>query len=97
MQAAGVPASKVQDASHLTGEDPQLRHRGSFVDLPSDVFGTQHIEGFPAHLHDASGEPIELVYRASPYYGEHTFEVYRELLGMDEVDVAEGMGDGLFA
>ena len=51
LQAAGVPAAKVQDAAHLTGEDPQLRHRGAFLDLPSELFGIQHIEGFPARLH----------------------------------------------
>jgi crotonobetainyl-CoA:carnitine CoA-transferase CaiB-like acyl-CoA transferase len=96
LQAAGVPASKVQDASHLTGEDPQLAHRGSFLDLPSEMFGTQHIEGFPARLHDTSGAPIELEYRATPYYGEHTFDVYREVLGLDEIEIAERMGDGLF-
>ncbi|MFT3855078.1 MAG: CoA transferase [Ilumatobacteraceae bacterium] len=96
LQAAGVPASKVQDASHLTGEDPQLAHRGSFLDLPSEMFGVQHIECFPARLHDASGAPIELEYRATPYYGEHTFDVYREVLGLDEVEIAERMGDGLF-
>jgi crotonobetainyl-CoA:carnitine CoA-transferase CaiB-like acyl-CoA transferase len=96
LQAVGVPASKVQDASHLTLEDPQLAHRGSFVDLPSEMFGAQHIEAFPAHLRDASGAPIELDYRATPYYGEHTFDVYRELLGMNELEIVEGMGDGLF-
>ena len=40
--------------------------------------------------------PIELAYRATPYYGEHNFELYGELLGMDEIEVAEHMGDGLF-
>jgi hypothetical protein len=31
------------------------------------------------------------------YVGEHNFEVYVELAGFDEVEVAEGMGDGLFS
>ena len=96
LQAAGVPAAKVQDAAHLTGEDPQLRHRGAFLELPSELFGIQHVERFPAHLTDASGAPIELTYRATPYYGEHTFALYGELLGMDEIEVAEHIGDGLF-
>ena len=43
------------------------------------------------------GEELTLEYRASPYFGEHTFEVYAGLLGMDEVEIAERMGDGLFA
>ena len=96
LQAAGVPAAKVQDASHLTGEDPQLRHRGTFVDVPSDVFGVQHLERFPAALHELGGAAITLEYRASPYFGEHTFSAYSALLGMDDVEIAEHMGDGLF-
>ena len=60
------------------------------------MFGIQHIEAFPARLHDADGRPIGIDYRATPYYGEHTFDIYSELLGMDEVEIAEGMGDGLF-
>lgn len=97
LQAAGVPAAKVQDASHLTGDDPQLRHRGSFADLPSSLFGTQHVECFPAHLSDADGTSIGLDYRATPYFGEHSFEIYGELLGMDETEIAEAIGDGLFS
>jgi hypothetical protein len=31
------------------------------------------------------------------YVGEHNFEVYVELAGLDEVAIAEGMADGLFS
>ena len=30
------------------------------------------------------------------YIGEHNFDVYRDLAGMSEDDIAVGMGDGLF-
>jgi hypothetical protein len=34
---------------------------------------------------------------AAAYAGEHNFEVYPELLDIDEAAVAEAMGEGLFA
>ena len=33
----------------------------------------------------------------SPYLGEHNFEVYGELLGLDEGEIAVGMAEGLFS
>ena len=48
-------------------------------------------------LHDAYGSELMLDYRPSPYMGEHNFEVYARLLGFDDVEIAERMGDGLFA
>ena len=54
------------------------------------------MDRFPAVLRDADGTELTLEYRASPYLGEHNFEVYGKLLGMDEGEIAERMGDGLF-
>ena len=96
LQAAGVPAYAVQDAEDLTGRDPQLRHRDWVVTLDSGVFGRQHVDRFPARLHDVDGTELEISYRASPYLGEHNFDVYAGLLGLDVGDIAERMGDGLF-
>jgi crotonobetainyl-CoA:carnitine CoA-transferase CaiB-like acyl-CoA transferase len=97
LQAAGVPAGLVQNAAHLTGSDPQLAHRNWLVDMPSDVWGTQHTDRFPARWYDAEGHEVTLEYRASPGLGEQNFEVYPELLGWDEGRVAEAMADGLFS
>ncbi len=96
LQGAGVPAALVQNAAHLTGSDPQLRHRDWVVSVESGIWGTQHMDRFPAELRDANGDQLALTYRASPYLGEHNFEVYAELLGLDEGEIAERMGDGLF-
>jgi crotonobetainyl-CoA:carnitine CoA-transferase CaiB-like acyl-CoA transferase len=95
LQEVGVAAYAVQDAPHLTGQDPQLAHRRWVVDVDSPILGTQHTDRFPAELSDAAG-PIELRYAHSPYLGEHSFEVAGELLGLDEAAVAERIGDGLF-
>ena len=40
---------------------------------------------------------MALSYRHSPYLGEHNFEVYEALAGLDASDVAERMGTGLFS
>jgi crotonobetainyl-CoA:carnitine CoA-transferase CaiB-like acyl-CoA transferase len=97
LQRVGVPASVVQNADDLTQHDPQLRHRDWIVTLESGLFGHQHVDRFPARMRDADGTELQLVYRASPYLGEHNFDVYGDLLGLDVGEVAERMGDGLFA
>jgi crotonobetainyl-CoA:carnitine CoA-transferase CaiB-like acyl-CoA transferase len=96
LQAAGIPAAVVQNAADLTGEDPQLRHRDWVVEMASAVFGVQHTDRFPATLTDSNGEELAIGYRPSPYLGEHNFDVYATLLGLDEGEIAERIGDGLF-
>jgi crotonobetainyl-CoA:carnitine CoA-transferase CaiB-like acyl-CoA transferase len=96
LQAARIPASVVQNASHLTGDDPQLRHRDWHVTMESGIWGTQHTDRFPAVLRDVDGSEVTLTYRASPYLGEHNFDVYGRLLDLDAGEIAERMGDGLF-
>jgi hypothetical protein len=87
----------VQDAEDLATRDLQLRHRDALITLDSAVFGQQHTDRFPARLFDSTtGAELELRYRASPYLGEHNFDVYGDVLGMDAAEVAERMGDGLF-
>ena len=58
------------------------------------MIGRQQTDRHPARWYGADGE-IELAYGPAPYLGQHDFEVYGELLGWDDVAVAEAMGDGL--
>jgi crotonobetainyl-CoA:carnitine CoA-transferase CaiB-like acyl-CoA transferase len=93
LQAAGVPAGRVQHAGDLMS-DPQLTHRGLWRTFDHPTFGTRPHDRYPALWSRMSLEP----YRPpASYAGEHNFEVYRELLDMDEAAVAEAMGDGLFS
>lgn len=93
LQAAGVPAGKVQHAGQLDADDPQLRSRGFWVDVHHDVFGNRRTDTFPA-LWD--GERL-VPERLSPaYLGEHNFDVWTELAALDFDQVAEGIGGGLF-
>jgi hypothetical protein len=57
------------------------------------VLGRRPHDRYPAQWSRSRLEP----YRVAPgYVGEHNFEVYGELLGLDEAAIAEGMADGLF-
>ncbi len=96
LQDVGVPAYLVQNARHLVEEDPQLLHCGLIIDMDSPIWERQQTDRYPAVLRDADGTELVIDYRHSPYLGEHTFEVAAELLGLDDGQVAEGIGDGLF-
>ena len=39
---------------------------------------------------------LQLTYRPAPAFGEHTFDVYKELLGWDDEHIADAIGKGLF-
>ncbi|MBM4242496.1 MAG: CoA transferase [Deltaproteobacteria bacterium] len=93
LQESGVPAGKVQDARDLVAGDPQLAARDAFVTVPHASLGTQSFERFPGTFSGVDLEP----YRAAPAFGEHTFEVYGELLGMSEEEIALAIADDLLA
>ena len=89
LQGAGVPAGRIQNAGHLM-DDPQLLARGMWHTVDHDVFGPRPHHRYPALWERSDLEP----YRPAPsYVGEHNFEVYGELLGLDESAVAEAMTD----
>ena len=96
LQELAVPAYPVLDAQQLAEEDPQLAARRWLVELDSPLFGRQQTDRFPAVLHDADGDELELRYSPSPYLSEHTFEVGGELLGLDDAEVGEQIAKGLF-
>jgi hypothetical protein len=57
--------------------------------------GTQTLDRHPGRWYSGNGREIELTYDASPFLGQHNFEVYGELLGWDDAQVAEALGDEL--
>jgi crotonobetainyl-CoA:carnitine CoA-transferase CaiB-like acyl-CoA transferase len=94
LQTAGVPAGKVQDMRHLVEDDAQHGERNFWQAVTHDTFGKRITDCFPA-LWDGQRLPVE---RLSPaYLGEHNFEVWTELAGLDVDEVAAGMADGLFS
>ena len=58
------------------------------------MFGDRRTDTFPA-LFD--GERLAPQLLSPAYLGEHNFDVWTELAGLDFDDVAEAMGDGLFS
>ncbi|HEV3226420.1 MAG TPA: CoA transferase, partial [Acidimicrobiales bacterium] len=93
LQVAGVPAGAVQDGGDLMA-DPQLVTRDLWRHCDHAVFGGRPYDRVPALWSASTLEP----YVPPPaYVGEHNFEVYEELAGMDAGEIAEGMADGLFA
>ena len=88
-----MPAGTVQDAGDLM-DDPQLVARDFWRSTDHAVFGTRPYDRFPALW---SGTDLEPYVLSGAYIGEHNFEVYVELAGLEIEAIAEGMGDGLFA
>jgi crotonobetainyl-CoA:carnitine CoA-transferase CaiB-like acyl-CoA transferase len=93
LQGAGVPAGMIQNTGHLMA-DPQLLARGLWRSFDHPNFGVRPHDRYPALWSRMTLEPYQ---PAASYAGEHNFEVYPELLDLDEAAVAEAMGEGLFA
>ena len=91
LQAAGVPAGKVCSMKDLVESDEQLHARQWLVEVEHKLLGRHQFERFPAIFSETT-----LDYAPSPFLGEHSFEVYKELLGMSDEEIATAIGEGLF-
>lgn len=74
---AGVPAGAVLSSEELMN-DPHLRERGVFATVQHPVRGAVTLPGWPVHM---SGSRVAV--EAPPVLGQHTREVYGELLGLE--------------
>lgn len=92
LQDAAIAAGVVQNAVALVA-DPQHAARGfwqSFPDHP--LYGARPYDRFPAVWGASDLQP----YRRAPVFGEHNSEVYQEVCGLSEAEVAHGVQVGLF-
>jgi len=89
LQALGVPAYTVQNAREMY-TDPQILHRGHFVEVPHPVTGTTWVENSRYKL---SRTPAR-VERAAPTVGQHTQYVLEEVLGYGEDRINQLVVDG---
>ncbi|MEZ5406649.1 MAG: CoA transferase [Acidimicrobiales bacterium] len=84
LQAIGVAAHAVQSAAEAAA-DPQLAHRGHFVEAEHADHGTVWVENSRFGL---SRTPAAVT-RGGPTLGQHTFDVLVGILGYDDDRLAE--------
>ncbi|HEY7493027.1 MAG TPA: CoA transferase [Candidatus Tectomicrobia bacterium] len=77
LQQAGVPAGVVQNGTDLH-RDPQLQHRGFFVELEHPRMGRVRYDGHQFHLSESPGA----LWSPAPLLGQHTDDVLRDILGL---------------
>ena len=84
LQAAGVPAHLVATMADVQ-RDPQLLARGHFWETDHPVIGPLPYDG-PAYL---LGETRASPRNSAPLLGQHTEQVFRDLLGYSADELAE--------
>jgi formyl-CoA transferase len=89
MGEAGVPCGACQDTGEVLN-DPHLKAREMIVDLEYGRRGTYQTVGCPIKL---SGSPARIT--RPPELGEHTDDVLRDLLSVDEDGIARLHDDGV--
>ncbi|MBI2761361.1 MAG: CoA transferase [Chloroflexi bacterium] len=90
LQAMGVAAFPSMSAEDLSN-DAHLNERGIFVELEHPEVGVRRHIGIPYKM---SGTPVS-VRRPAPVLGQHTDDVLREILNMDEGEIAALRGKGV--
>ena len=84
MERANVPAGPIYNLKQVF-DDPQVQHRGMAVEVPHPLAGTVKICANPIKL---SETPID-EYTAPPTLGQHTQEVLKGLLGLDDAAIEQ--------
>ena len=84
IDAAGVPASPINDLPRVTTDEHVAGAREMFVPLHHPVIGDMKVNGNPVKLLDTKAD----ISRPAPALGQHNAEVYSELLGLSEKDLA---------
>ncbi|MBI5949224.1 MAG: CoA transferase [Chloroflexi bacterium] len=85
LQAAGVRAGVCQKASDRFERDPQLAARDWWHRLPHAELGESNYDGVVPKLSASPG----VLRTASPLLGVHTHDVLRDVLGMNDDEIAE--------
>src|SRR5258706_231639 len=84
LEAAGVPNGPINDLAQVF-EEPQVKARGVKIELQHAAAGKLPLVASPMRF---SGTPLE--YRlAPPLLGEHTDQVLKELLKLNENEIAK--------
>ena len=87
--SAGVPCGAVLDTVELLN-NPHLRARQMIVDIEHPARGKLSIPGCPVKLEDS---PVTVV--SAPLLGQHNAEVYGQMLGLGESELAQLKAQGV--
>jgi crotonobetainyl-CoA:carnitine CoA-transferase CaiB-like acyl-CoA transferase len=90
LQKAGIPSNLVEKASDIY-VDPQLEARGYFTTLEHAAMGRQKYEAQACFI--LSKTPRKII-TPSPCVGEHNECVFRDMIGMNDDELAEHIIDG---
>ena len=90
LEAATVPCGPINNMKEVF-EDPQVKHRGLRIDMPHPQGGTAPVVASPMRL---SQTPVEYRF-APPLLGQHNNEIYRELLGKSDAEIARLKSAGI--
>jgi benzylsuccinate CoA-transferase BbsF subunit len=82
----------VQSAEDRVERDPQLRHRGMYLEMEHPALGRRKVQNAPFKL---SNTPASN-HLPSPLIGQHTREIVEGLLGYSREDLRAGFADGTF-
>jgi crotonobetainyl-CoA:carnitine CoA-transferase CaiB-like acyl-CoA transferase len=82
LRDAVVPSAPIYDFKQVYN-DPQIKHRELVKTVPHPLSGTMSVVGNPLNF---SETPIEYK-RGPPLLGQHTEEILREVLGLDETEI----------
>jgi formyl-CoA transferase len=88
LAGAGVPCGACLDTGEVL-DDPHLREREMIVAVQHPVRGPYVTVGNPIKLSDS---PTEV--KRSPFLGEHTGEILRSVLGLDDDEIEEAQKEG---
>ena len=88
--ASGVPAARVRPRTELL-DHPALQERGFGVEVDYPEAGRQRVAGTPWKMTRTDPE----VSRPSPMLGEHSQEVFAELLGMGAKEYEDLVRSGI--
>ena len=89
LEAAGVPNGPINDVAQVF-EEPQVKARGIKVELDHPVAGKLPTVASPMRF---SATPVEYTL-APPVLGQHTEEILRGLLQLDDTAIAKLRADG---
>ena len=82
LQRAGVPAGPVLANWELVS-NPHLHARGFYIPIEHPDMGVFPYPGMPWKLSETPGQ----VRAASPLFGQHTRQIFQDLLGLDEEEL----------